>query len=71
MGFNPLATAPPSKWQVLLVKQSRFARVLELWHSSELSTFCIAARLGIPEADVCRLIEEGDSQCWRDRAVFS
>lgn len=71
MDFNPLATAPPYKWQALLVKQSRFARVLELWHSSELSTFCIAKRLDIPEGEVCRLIEEGDSQCWRDRSVLS
>lgn len=46
----------------LLVKQARFARVLELWHAGEHSTHCIAAELGIEEADVCRLIEEGEGR---------
>lgn len=44
----------------LLVKQARFARVLQLWHVEQLSTDAIAARLDLPEDEVCRLIEEGD-----------
>jgi DNA-binding transcriptional regulator LsrR (DeoR family) len=55
--------------QALLVKEARFARVLELWHKEHLSTHCISGRLGIDENEVCRLIEEGESQCWRDRRV--
>lgn len=53
----------------LLVKEARFARVLELWHGEKLSTHCIASRLGLDEGEVCRLIEEGESQCWRDRRM--
>lgn len=44
----------------LLVKQARFARVLELWHVEQLSTHTIAERLELSEAEVCRLIEEGE-----------
>jgi len=44
----------------LLVKQARFARVLELWHVDQLSTRAIAERLELSEAEVCRLIEEGE-----------
>ncbi|KKX28246.1 hypothetical protein [Rhizobium sp. LC145] len=55
--------------QSLLVKEARFARVLELWHSEHLSTRCIAGMLDLNEADVCRMIEEGESQSWRDRRV--
>lgn len=55
--------------QSLLIKEARFARVLELWHLEQLSTHCISGRLGIGEDEVCRLIEEGESQCWRDRRI--
>lgn len=44
----------------LLVKQARFARVLELWHVEQLSTDAIAARLDLPEDEVCRLLDEAD-----------
>ena len=55
--------------QSLLIKEARFSRVLELWHTEKLSTHCIAAHTGLDEGEVCRLLEEGESQCWRDRRV--
>jgi hypothetical protein len=55
--------------QSLLIKEACFSRVLELWHGEQLSTHCIAARTGLDEREVCRLLEEGESQCWRDRRV--
>jgi hypothetical protein len=55
--------------QALLVKQARIERVLELWHGEQLSTHCIAERTGLDEVEACLLIEEGASQCWRDRRV--
>lgn len=66
MGSPPFTIDLPTRPQSLLVKQTRFERVLELWHRERLSTFCIAERLCIDETEVCRLIEEGDSQCWRE-----
>jgi hypothetical protein len=59
----------PTSQQRLMVKRTRFERVLELWHGEQISTFCIAERLGLDEGEVCSLINEGGSQCWRDRAV--
>jgi DNA-binding transcriptional regulator LsrR (DeoR family) len=53
--------------QALLIKEARLARVLELWHVEQLSTLAIAVRMELDEEEVCRLIEEGASQCWRDR----
>lgn len=58
--FDPTAIARTSSRPWLLVKQARFARVLELWHVDQLSTFCIAAALGIDELEVCELIDEAE-----------
>lgn len=44
----------------LLVKQARFARVLELHHVQGLSTFCVAAELKMSEEDVCAILEEAE-----------
>lgn len=44
--------------QALLVKQARFARVLELHDGQGLSTFCVAAELNMSEDEVCAILEE-------------
>ncbi|WP_153314907.1 hypothetical protein [Agrobacterium tumefaciens] len=40
-----------------LVKEARFARVLEFWRAGR-STHEIATELGLDEIEVCRIVEE-------------
>lgn len=44
----------------LLVKQAKVSRILELFHGEQISTFCIAERLKMSEAEVCALLDEVD-----------
>jgi hypothetical protein len=44
----------------LLVKQARLSRILELFQGEQISTFCIAERLKMSEADACALLDEVD-----------
>lgn len=54
-----IAARPPH----LLVKQARFARVLQLWRAEGLSTTAIAEQLRIDEVEVCDLLEEAGDTC--------
>ncbi len=42
----------------LLVRQAQTERVLHLFVSEKWSTFAIARHLGMPERDVCALIDD-------------
>lgn len=48
------------RWQILLAKQARMERVLHLFHTEQLSTWCIAERLNVSEEVVCGLLEEAE-----------
>ncbi len=53
-----LAASEHQTRRELLVRQSQMQRVLHLFVSEHMSTDAIARQLGMPEREVCALIDE-------------